>query len=292
VPGSATITAAPATIGGVSMHCLSYWVTDSIEIASGEDLTIDPGVVLKFIPSRYVVCSGLLTANGGALDENKIYFTSIDDDNAPDPFGQDTNTNGNDTYPDAHDWGGIRFTDTADDASILQHCKVFFAGQYNASYGAINCDNASPSLSNCDLTSAYYGVKLLGVSAPLLSNTSVNAMLDVPIALEISANPVFDNLVFESTSDNGFDAIGILGGTLTGTNRLTIRGAQLGPTPIANLVYIQLSDITVGEGGNLTIDPGIVVKPRNHVDIFVDGNLNVDGTDDPDSLIVFTSYKA
>ena len=93
----------------------------------------------------------------------------------------------------------------------------------------MTCADASPRLVNCDLTSAFYGIKCTGVSSPLLSNTSINAMQDVPIAIEISCDPVFDNLVFESTSDNGFDAIGILGGTLYGANTLRIRGAQLGP---------------------------------------------------------------
>ena len=44
-------------------------------------------------------------------------------------------------------------------------------------------------------------------------------------------------------------------------------------------------------GGDLTIDPGIVAKPRANVDLFVDGALYMDGTADPDSQIVFTSYK-
>lgn len=289
--GSATISAAPATVGGVATHCLAYFVIDNIDIDAGEDLTIEPGVVLKFNPNIHVTCNGLLAAAGTAGNTGAIYFTSIDDDNAPAPNGQDTNTNGNNTFPDQNDWGGIRFNDSADDNSILRYCQVLFAGYNGANYGAVTCTDASPNLVNCDLTSAFYGIKCLGVSNPFLSNTSVNAMQDVPIALEISSDPVFDNVVFESTSDNGFDAIGILGGTLNGSNTLRIRGALLGPTPIDNLVYIQLSDITVAETGALTIQPGIVVKPRANVDIWVDGALVMDGTADPDSTIVFTSYK-
>ena len=83
---------------------------------------------------------------------------------------------------------------------------------------------------------------------PEIRSSSINAMTDVPVAIEIEANPVFDNLVFESTSDNGFDAIGILGGTLTGSNLLSIRAATLGVTPIDNLTYILLSDITIAGG--------------------------------------------
>jgi len=291
VIGTATIPVAPATIGGTPVHCLSYWVVHNITVGAGETLDIDPGVVLKFNPSRGVHNYGLLNAIGGAPDASQIYFTSIDDDNAPAPLGQDTNNNGNGTVPDRQDWYGVFFYDSSDDLSELRHCQVLFAGQGTSSYGAVDCTDASPSLVNCDLTSAYYGILCRGVSSPLLSNTSINAMQDVPIAIEISCDPVFDNLVFESTSDNGFDAIGILGGTLTGSNTLRIRGAQLGATPIDNLVYILLSDITVDTGGNLTVDPGVVAKPRTYVDIWVDGALYMDGTADPDSQIVLTSYK-
>ncbi len=291
VAGTGTITRPSATIGGVPSHSLAYWVTSSIQVGVGETLDIEPGVVLKFNPNTHVVNDGLLLAVGGALDEEQIYFTSIDDDNAPAPLGQDTNTNGNDTFPDQNDWGGIRFLDPSDDSSTLEFCRVLFAGYNGASYGAVSCLNASPDLIDCDLTSAYYGVKCTGESDPLLRRTSINAMQDVPIAIEISCNPIFDNLVFESTSDNGFDAIGILGGTLSGANTLSIRGAQLGLTPIDNLVYILLADITVDVSGDLTIDPGIVAKPRANVDLYINGALHLDGTADPDSQIVFTSYK-
>ena len=288
---SDTLTRPSATLGGVPVHSLAYWVTNTIVIGAGETLDIAPGVVLKFNPNTYISNSGLLTAFGGATEDSLIYFTSIDDDNAPAPLGQDSNTNGNGTFPDQTDWGGVRFFDACDDNSTLRNVNIHFAGYSGASYGAVTCADASPRLVNCDLTSAFYGLKCTGVSLPLLSNSSINAMQDVPVAIEIGSDPVFDNLVFESTSDNGFDAIGILGGTLSGANTLRIRGAQLGAVPIENLVYILLSDITVAVGGSLTVDAGIVAKPRANVDLWVDGALFMDGTADPDSQIVFTSYK-
>lgn len=290
-PATATIAAATATVGGSAVDCLAYWVTDNIDVGVGDVLDIEPGVCLKFDPNRHVEVAGRLNALGGPAVEERITFTSIDDDNAPEPEGQDTNTNGNDTFPDQADWGGIRFLDTASDLSELRYCDVHFAGYHGASCGAVDCQDASPRLVECDLTSAHYGIRCTGDSSPLLSNTTINAMQDVPIAIELDTNPVFDNVVFESTSDNGFDAIGILGGTMVGSNALRIRGAQLGPTPIENLVYILLADITVDVAAELTIDPGIVAKPRSNVDLVVDGALYMDGKAEPDSQIVFTSYK-
>jgi parallel beta-helix repeat protein len=291
VVGTLNLPRPSATIGGVPTNSLAYQVAAVITVGAGESMNIEPGVVLKFNSSTYIDNYGLLTAFGGATTDSLIYFTSIDDDNAPEPFGQDTNVNGNDTFPDWNDWGGIRFNDSSDDNSVLRNCRIQFAGQNTSTYGAVNCNNASPTLQNCDLTAGYYGLKCVGVSNPALRNSSINAMQDVPVAIEISANPTFDSIAFGSTSDNGFDAIGILGGTLSGVNTLGIRGATLGVTPIDNLVYILLSDIFIAEGGDLTIDPGIVAKPRDYVDVFVDGALHMDGTADPDSTIVFTSYK-
>ncbi|MDH3457653.1 MAG: right-handed parallel beta-helix repeat-containing protein [Gemmatimonadota bacterium] len=266
-----------------------YNVTGAVSVSNGVTLAIDPGVVLKFNIGAYLNVSGKLMALGGATADSLIYFTSIRDDNAPAPLGDDTNGDGNATVPAKGDWYYIYFYNAANDSSTLDNCVIRYAGRSNQ--GAVYCENASPTLEDCDLAAGYYGIQCIGVSNPVLRNTAINAMTDVPIAIEIASDPVFDNLVFESTSDNGFDAIGILGGTLSGPNTLRIRGATLGITPIDNLVYILLSDITIAGGGSLTIDPGVVVKPKASVDIFVNGTLTMDGTSDPDSAIVFTSFK-
>ncbi|UCF06600.1 MAG: right-handed parallel beta-helix repeat-containing protein [bacterium] len=266
-----------------------YEVTGNVTVSSGAVLTINPGVVLKFHSGRYLAISdGTLTAIGKNDPDSLIWFTSIKDDNVPPP-GDDTNGDGAATVPDNNDWNSIVFNDNASDLSKLQYCSVKYGG---SSYsGAVVCNDASPTIEDCDLFAAYYGVLCRGESEPVLRNTSINAMEDVPVAIEISANPVFDNLAFESVSDNGFDALGIIGGTLSGSNRLSIRGATLGAVPIDNLVYILLQDVTISGGGSLTIQPGVVVKPKSGTDLFVNGTLTMDGTSDPDSQIVFTSFK-
>ncbi len=266
-----------------------YEVTGTVSVYNGAVLTINPGVVLKFASNANLyINNGELIAIGKNEPDSLIYFTSIKDDNVPPP-GDDTNGDGNSTYPDNEDWGGIVFYDDALDSSILQYCNIHFGGNYNN--GIIRCIDSSPTIENCDIFAGYYGIKCTGVSEPQLRNTVINAMIDCPVAIEITSNPEFDNLAFESVSDNGFDAIGILGGTLTGTNRLSIRGAQLGPTTIDNLVYILLEDVTIASGGTLSIQPGVVIKPKQSTDIFVEGTLNMAGTSDPDSQIVITSFK-
>ncbi len=266
-----------------------YNVTGSLTINNGVTLTIDPGVVVKFNLYTGITVNGKIVANGGASLDSLIYFTSIRDDNSPAPFGDDTNGDGNATSPTNQNWGAITFSANSDDTSILKHCVIQYGG-YSSS-GIIVCNSASPTIQNCSLSAGYYGVLCNAVSNPIIKDTDINAMTDVPIAIDIQADPVFDNLAFGSTQDNGFDALGLLGGTLSGSNTLRIRSATLGVTPIPNLVYILTSTMTVGAAGSLTIQPGVVVKPKAGVSILVQGSLTMDGTSNPDSQIVFTSFK-
>ncbi len=270
------------TVGGAI-----YEVTGNVTVNSGVTLTIDPGVVLKFNLNLGLTINGELQAVGTSIAP--IYFTSIRDDNSPAPGGDDTNGDGGVTVPTTGDWKWIQFNDTASDLSTLEECIIQYAGRSNTA--AIICNDASPSVINCELAAAYQGVRCNGASDPFLSNTGINAMTDVPVAIELEADPVFDNLAFESTADNGFDAIGLLGGTLSGSNTLRVRGATLGASPISNFVYILLSDVTIAPGGTLTIEPSIVIKPKAGVDIFVQGTLIMDGTATPGDEIIVTSFK-
>jgi parallel beta-helix repeat protein len=272
------------TVGGRIYH-----VTGNVTVNNGVTLTIEPGVCLKFDIGRYITIEGKIEAVGGGTADSLIVFTSIRDDNAPPPSGDDTNGDGNATVPNNGDWYYVWFRDNSDDSSMLKHCDVRYGGR--GSSANILLDDASPTFEDCDISAGYYGIQCNGQSDPIIKSTSINAMTDVPVALQITANPQFDDVAFASTSDNGFDAIGILGGTLTGPNLLNIRSATLGVTPIDNLVYILLSDVTIAGGGDLTIQPGVVVKPKGNVDVIVNGTLTMDGTSDPDSAIVFTSFK-
>jgi len=273
------------TVGGSIYH-----VTGNVTVNNGVTLTIDPGVVLKFDLSRYLTVNGRLDAVGGLSDVTRIYFTSIRDDNLPPPSGDDTNGDGNSTVPDNRNWGGIIFNDISNDTSVLENCDILFAAA-GTNAASILCQDASPSLIGCNISAGFYGIRCNGISDPLLRDTSFNAMQDVPVAIEIESNPVFDNVAFASTSDNAFDAIGLLPSTLSGVNHLGIRGATLGISPIENFVYILLGNITIAPAANLSIQPGVVIKPKTGIDILVQGTLTMDGTADPDSQIVVTSFK-
>ncbi|MCK4546197.1 MAG: right-handed parallel beta-helix repeat-containing protein [Candidatus Eisenbacteria sp.] len=265
-----------------------YEVTGSVAVQSGATLRIDPGVVVKFNLYRALSVYGTLYAVGGNGPDSTIYFTSIRDDNIPPPLGDDTNGDGNATLPANQNWNNIYFYSTAEDTSRLEHCELWFGGY--SSNAIIVCEDASPTIENCVVNAGYYGIKCTGPVTPTIRNTDINACTSVPLAITIDADPVFDAVTFGSTSDNGYDAIGLLPTTLSSDATLYVRGTQVGGSPIPNVTYLLLGDITVNAGATLTIDPGIVTKFLSaSVDIFVNGGLVADGKSD--SLIVFTSFK-
>ena len=78
-------------------------ISEYIWVTSEGNLTIEPGVVVKFIPEVYLIIGGVLNAIG--TEEEKIIFTSIKDDN----HGGDTNNDGDNSQPQAGDWEMINF---------------------------------------------------------------------------------------------------------------------------------------------------------------------------------------
>jgi len=262
-----------------------YIVDGDVTVDAGATLTIEEGVVVKFDPGHRLTVNGNLQAIGTT---QRIVFTSIRDDNV----AGDTNGDGNASVPARRDWRGIVFASGSDPSSTLDGVDVRFAG--NGNIGSVRCEgDASPEIANCDLSFGFIGVESLGTSGPQLRSTEINAMIDVPVQISISADPVFDSVSFGSTENNGFDAIGMLGGTLTGSSTWRVREAAIGVggSAIPNLTYILQSDITVAAGATLSFEPGVVVKPRAGVDIFVDGTLTMDGDSGPGETVVFTSFK-
>lgn len=261
---------------------------NSVTINPGVTLTIEPGVTVKMARFRDIFVNGTLNAIGGSTVDSTIYFTSIKDDNLPAPGGDDTNGDGSASAPGSADWGSIRFNSTG--GGTLENCEIWFGGYWIE--GAVVCDASSPTITDCDINAGYYGIQCLNGAMPTISGTDVSACISVPVAISIDSNPVLSSVTFASTSDNGFDAIGILPTTLSGINSIPIRGTTIGGSPISNLTYLLLGDISVNEFATLTIDPGVVIKCLNSAtDIHVAGTLTAVGTADPDSQIVFTSFK-
>ena len=80
----------------------TYIVSNSVTVASGAKLTLQPGTILKFNSGCSLTVNGTLDAKGTRAAP--IVFTSLKDDE----HGGDTNGDGDKTYPDAGDWDEIK----------------------------------------------------------------------------------------------------------------------------------------------------------------------------------------
>ncbi len=262
----------------------TFRIMNSISIGAGATLTIQPGVVVKFNGGAQLAVNGALQAVGTA--GSNIYFTSIKDDNNP---AGDTNADGNATTPATADWNSIVFADgTVDGSSALTYCDIRYAGSSN--YGALDFNNCSHPVTNCVIRKSTYGIDCGGSAAPTLNSTSIEASTYTPVVIDFTANPAFSSLAF-STANNGYDAIGIRGGTLATATSLTKRGATVGVNPITNVTYVLLGSLTINAGGSLTIAPGVVIKPIAAYSFLVGsgGNLTMNGTAAAGDTITITS---
>lgn len=247
-----------------------FWVKNSIGINAGTTLTIQPGVVVKFASYAELVVNGKLLAVGTPTDT--IVITSIRDDNTR---CGDTNGDGNSTLPASSDWRGITFTDVSPDSSKIAFCDIRYAGYSTRS--AIWFQSASDTVTNCLIRRSYIGVLCQGTAAPVLRDTRIETSTQTPIALDLTAAPVFTNLTF-SSGDNGYDALGLVGGTVTGTYAVPQRGVTVGTTAVPNVTYVLLSSVTISAGSTLTIAPGVVIKVAPGQWIQDNGTLVMNGT--------------
>ncbi|MBI5019935.1 MAG: right-handed parallel beta-helix repeat-containing protein [Ignavibacteriales bacterium] len=254
------------------------YVLGSYMVYAGGSMHIASGNMLKFTSGGRLDVVGSL--NAVASSGNNIQFSSYLDDN----LGGDTNADGTATAPASRNWDGVVFEDASIDGSCLMtRCKITFAGSGNI--GGITMYNASPTIDSCDMANNYYGAMMQYVSNPNFINNTIGSSVMVPIAMSFSANPNFVNNTF-SFSDNAYDAIGLLGGTLPANAVLPIRSV----TSIPNVTYLLLEAVTVPVGNSLTINKGIVIKGySNYHRIIVQGKLTANAT--PDSMIVITSAK-
>jgi len=258
---------------------LPYYFPSGMNVNASGHMVIGSNNILKF--SNYTDLEIYGTLMASAPEGENIYFTSITDDN----WGGDTNKDGTTTAPSSEKWYGVRFQNSSDDANcLMRRCKVRYAGYNNT--GGISMFDASPTIDFCDISNCYYGAFMQYASNPVFTNNTIGSSEMTPIAMSYEADPILNNNTL-SFSDNTYDAIGLIGGTLTANATLKIRSV----TSVPNITYLMLDQIIIPAGKSLTINKGIVIKSYTQYNkrIIVEGTLTANAT--ADSMITFTSSK-
>jgi len=122
-----------------------YWLRSVDLNVSNCQLTLEPGVIIKFSTYRFISFE-----NGGTLHAigntgNAIYFTSYRDD-----YRQDTDGGGSSNGA-AGDWGQLLFSGSVNDT--LSNCIIRYGGRggYYVTNAMVNFTNSNPSLTYCQL---------------------------------------------------------------------------------------------------------------------------------------------
>jgi parallel beta-helix repeat protein len=264
---------------------VTYVMLGDITIPSGKSLTINKGIVIKSINNYKIHVLGSLFANGTA--DSNIVMTSVRDDNSGKPG--DTNKDGTQTSPTKGDFGGVVFAPGSLGTSILNFCDIryaqlnqtYYSNQYQAG-GAITIVNSNPTISNCKINNCNIGIMAYQASNPNITNNQVINSSSTPIAISVSANPIFSNNTFTNA---GYLGLGIIGETVTANGIIKKRDL----TGYTNITYVLLDNLTISANTNVEVESGVVIKMRDYVGINVNGGLKFSGKGT--SRIVVTSVK-
>lgn len=258
------------------LNVVVYFYSSFTVMENGKIIFGDENIVKT--ASSFTV-AGKIIAN--ASIGKTIKFTSQNDDNS----GGDSNLDGTSSIPVIGSWPGITITNTAIDSACIFRRAIFtFAGSYYN--GAITTINASPTIESCTFNTNYYGVRFEQASNPTFINNTIGSSELTPITMSFDADPVFGNSNVFSFQDNDYDAIGLIGGSLTVNATLKRRGVTANP----NVTFLLLDEFTIPANKTLTIQKGITIKSAGgYRKIIVYGTLTAIGT--LDSMIVFTSSR-
>ncbi len=261
----------------VGVTNVAYIIESQLSIAEGNVVTIDPGVVIKFNQRYYgyLSVSGALKANGEA--NNKIIFTSINDDSA----AGDTNNNGTASVANNYDWQGLDFAGTASDTeNILKNCEIRYCGYPAYWDGAIRITDCRVVIDLTKVNFSYSGALcIFGNANPEITNNLFYNLGNAPIYMDMFSNPTFSGNLLSNVPRRG---LRIRGGAINGT--IPVRNFA----GFNNITYIIEETMTVTN--QLTIPAGLTFKTGNGNGRWnIQGKLDIQGT--TEKPVIFTTQE-
>lgn len=178
-----------------------YIIQNDIHVASGITLTIDPGVVVKLSQDKLFWIDGKLLAEG--TSDNKIVFTSIDDD----AYGGDTG-DGN-LYTAIRGWEELVFTQAAV-PSTLKYIIIRYSGggiefSHNTNFLVENIEVNNSSrgiiIADSDITIKNIDIKNANTGLVIMENSHVYGS---NINIENVTGEWGINIVGKNFNDPGF----------------------------------------------------------------------------------------
>ena len=163
VPYVPTVTVSSTLATSTTWHNYNvYVISGDVEVVSGNTLTLEPGVVVKFATATSsLTINGTLNAIGAAATEdetsvNEIYLTSFLDDAVPSEG--DTNNDGTSTAPAAGDWKGVMIG--AGGVANFEYVTIRYGGALSGTGALIRNNGGTLSLSTTTLAhGTTYGIK-------------------------------------------------------------------------------------------------------------------------------------
>lgn len=222
-----------------------YIVKEKIIVEENVNLTIEPGVLIKFDDDTYIRVDGRLYAVG--TEANMITFTS----NANSPKGID--------------WGGIKFENTSKE-NVIKYSNIWYSGE-------IASNSASLTLIN---NSICYGgwIDLDYCSSQVINNTIDNGG-GPGISLWDCDSQVLNNTI---TNNNlGIDLQGgdsIVSGNIISNNSagIVVSGRELQKVKYN---YITNNNVGMQLGGNAQIQGNIIINNNQCGINWVRGSANI-----------------
>jgi hypothetical protein len=243
-----------------------YIVTCDINVVSGDTLSIEPGVELRFAGPYKFTVEGTLLAEG--TEDDSIVFTT-------------------DTLANPGRWRGIRFEDQGSSGSRLSYCMIESGAGMNNSGGGVTCSYSSPHFSHCTIrnSQAHGGGGIsCNFSSPVLSNCvlSGNSSFVGGGLFSWAASPVLLNCVL---SANWADEDG--GGVWSDASNTTLTNCTISDNRVANIgggVHCRLGGVTLT---NCTFAGNSGVNPVESAAVFIDRSILVIS-----NSIIASSYGA